>query len=178
MCQALFLNVLHVFTPLIVPITYEVNNCDYYLMSHRKSLNGVKQGKEIRFMYENFPSGSSVEHWRGSEWMLGDSSGGLHSSGLGLDARSLDLMGGCGGGEKWAYLRVIQGETWRNCLALPQHSAQVSNKLPLLQACPHLPSNSPDLTQYQTLGWFSNKQITESQPPKWTVSQTNTLPNG
>lgn len=52
------LHVLYGFTP----ITYEVNNCDYYPMSHGKSLNGAKQGKEIRLTYENPSSGSCVEH--------------------------------------------------------------------------------------------------------------------
>lgn len=40
------LDVLHAFTPLIVPTIYEVNNCDYCPMSHGKPWNGVKQGKK------------------------------------------------------------------------------------------------------------------------------------
>lgn len=47
----------------------------------------------------------------GSEWVLGGSSGGLHSSGPGLDARSWEVVGSCGGGEKWVYRRAIQGES-------------------------------------------------------------------
>lgn len=100
-------------TPLIVPITCEVNYCDYCPRDHEKSLKDVQLGKEIRLMCERLPSGSGVERCRGSEWMVQDPPGGLHSSGLGPDARSLDLMGGCGGGQKWVYWRAIQGRVGR-----------------------------------------------------------------
>lgn len=58
LCQGTVLDVLYGFTP----VTCEVNNYDYYPMSHGKSLNGVKQEKGIRLTYENVSSGSCVEH--------------------------------------------------------------------------------------------------------------------
>lgn len=48
------LGVFHTLTPFLVPIHYEVNNCDYYLMSHGKSLSGIKQRKEISSYMRNF----------------------------------------------------------------------------------------------------------------------------
>lgn len=40
-------------------------------------------------------------------------------------------MGSFGGGEKGAYRRAIQGESWQNCSAV-QDSAKGTNKPPLL----------------------------------------------